>query len=56
MKHTWNFRRSIFGRMILQRFVTWTNDGHEYGEWRDATTSDLRDYFYDLEAALRGEK
>ena len=45
----WNFRRSRWtGKLILQRFMIWNDDGREYGEWRDADTSDLRDYFDDL--------
>lgn len=42
----WNFRQGFRGRMILQRFVEWMDDGMEYGEWRDATVSDLQ-YYYD---------
>ena len=48
----WNFRKNWRGKLILQRFVTWFDDGHEYGEWRDAEVSDLRDYFDGLKAVL----
>jgi hypothetical protein len=44
----WNFRRSWWSKLILQRFVIWDVDGREHGEWRDADTSDLRDYFDDI--------
>ena len=49
MMSRWNFRRSWWtGKLVLQRFMIWRDDGREYGEWRDADTSDLRDYFDDL--------
>jgi len=41
----WNFRQGFRGRMILQRFVEWMDDGMEHGAWRDATVSDLKDYY-----------
>jgi hypothetical protein len=36
--------------MILQRFVEWMDDGMEFGEWRDATVSDLQDYYNAIRA------
>ena len=46
----WNFRQGFRGRMILQRFVEWTDNGMKYGDWRDATVSDLQDYYVDIRA------
>lgn len=47
----WNFRKGWFGTLVLQRFVTWDDDGRECGQWRDVTISDLRDYYNELGAA-----
>ena len=46
----WNIRMNWRGKLILQRFFGWIDDGREMGEWRDAGVSDLRDYFDDLQA------
>ena len=51
----WNFRQGFRGRMILQRFVEWMDRGMEYGEWRDATVSDLQDYYAAI-VAVKGNK
>lgn len=45
MKTQWNFRVNWRGKLILQRLVSWVDDGHEYCKWRDATAFDLRDYY-----------
>ena len=51
----WNFRRGLFGHVILQRYVTWDFDGMEMGQWRDATVADLRDYYAVITKSI-GEK
>ena len=43
----WNFRRSWWtGKLILQRYHKYYGDfGKEFGFWKDADVSDLKDYF-----------
>ena len=48
--NNWNFRKGFFGRVILQRFIEWSEDGMQMGKWQDATVQDLRDYYAAIEA------
>ena len=44
----WNFRKGFLGRIVLQRFIEWDDDGHSMGMWRDATVEDLCDYYAEM--------
>jgi len=41
----YKFRVGWFGRLVLQRFSTWEDDGHKYGKWVNATVGDLAEYY-----------
>jgi len=45
----YQFRTNWRGKLILQRLYTWRGPyGDPEGEWRDAQTSDLKDYYQQL--------
>ena len=46
----WRFRTGFFGRLILQR-LTFPLDGCPSGQWRDATSEDLLDFYREMLAA-----
>jgi len=39
------FRTNWRGKLILQIFVSWFDDGREMGQWQDATVGDLEEYY-----------
>ena len=52
----WNFRQGFRGKLVLQRLIEWSDDGHQMAMWRDATVEDLRDYYAAIEAKLKEKK
>ena len=41
-------RRGLFGKLILQVWESWKDDGRDYGHWTDARVEDLEDYFLSI--------